>query len=371
MASEVARALSARVRLERHEASDSSFLLDVSLQIPAGITILFGASGAGKSTLLDCIAGILQPDVGNVVISDSVLFDSNRGVNLPPQHRRIAYVFQTLALFPHMNVEENVAYGLSDLPEALCLARVTQILEAFRVEKLRRRKPTEISGGERQRVALARSLVTLPRALLLDEPLTGLDAELKASIIDDLRAWNAGQNIPVLYVTHSRDEVDALGEHVVAMEHGHIMSEGTPQEVLDAPKRVHLAQVAGFENLMSGTVTALRPVDGIMRVRLSNTTTDIEVPLGHAAPGDLVRLAIRAGDILLATRRPDGLSARNLLEGKIISLERRGPTIVVQVDCGAIFTVHVTPSAERALQLAPAKPVWLVLKTHSCHLVDE
>jgi molybdate transport system ATP-binding protein len=371
MAGEVgAKALAVRVRLEGR-GPGSSFRLDVHVGLPAGITILFGPSGAGKSTLLDCIAGLLRPDAGKIAIGDTVLFDSDRAVNLSPQHRRIAYVFQTLALFPHMTVEQNVAYSLRDLPEASRVPRVTQVLEAFRVEKLLRRKPVEISGGEKQRVALARSLVTLPRALLLDEPLTGLDAELKSSIIADLRAWNTAQKIPVLYVTHSRDEVDALGERVIAMDQGHIIGEGTPPEVLDAPKRRRLAQAAGFENLLSGMVTETRPDDGVMRVRLDDMSNEIDVPLGHASADERVRLAIRAGDILLATRRPDALSARNVLEGKIASLERRGPTVVVCVDCGARFTVHVTPGAQRALQLTVGNPVWLVLKTHSCHLVDD
>ena len=371
MAGEVnAGILAARVCLDR-SGPGSSFRLDVHVGLPPGITILFGPSGAGKSTLLDCIAGLVRPNTGAIAIGDTALFDSDRAVNLPPQHRHIAYVFQTLALFPHMNVEENVAYGLRDLPEDLRLARITQILEAFRVERLGRRRPVEISGGERQRVALARSLVTLPRALLLDEPLTGLDVELKSSIIADLRAWNAAQKIPVLYVTHGRDEVDALGERVIAMDHGHVIGEGTPPEVLDAPRRHRLAQAAGFENLLTGTVTEFRPDDGVMRIQLDDTSKGIEVPLGHAASGERVRLAIRAGDILLATRCPDGLSARNVLEGTITALERRGPTVVVRVDCGALFTVHVTPGAERALQLAVGNSVWLVLKTHSCHLVDD
>jgi molybdate transport system ATP-binding protein len=241
----------------------------------------------------------------------------------------------------------------------------------FRVEKLRGRKPREISGGEQQRVALARSLVTLPRVLLLDEPLSGLDAELKASIIDDLRAWNAAHKIPILYVTHSREEVDALGERVVAVLHGKIVSEGTPSEVLDAPRRKRLAQAAGFENLLSGTVLDLREADGVMRVRLANTACEMEVPLGHAAPGDRVRIAVRAGDILVAAEAPGGLSARNVLEGKIMSMERRGTLVVARVDCGVIFTVHVTPGAERTLELAPEKNVWLVIKTHSCHFVED
>src|ERR1700676_5824898 len=145
----------------------------------------------------------------------------------------------------------------------------------FRAEKLRERKPGEISGGEKQRVALARSLVTLPRVLLLDEPLTGLDAELKASIIDDLRAWNAAHKIPILYVTHSREEVDALGERVIALVHGKITTEGTQREVLDAPRRKRLAQAAGFENLLSGTVLDLREADGVMRVRLLDSVREI------------------------------------------------------------------------------------------------
>ena len=347
-----------------------SFLLDADVEVPPGITILFGPSGAGKSTLLDCIAGLTQPDAGRIAINGGLLFDSSKKLNVPPQHRKISYVFQSLALFPHMTAEANVAYGLPDLPAQERRARVSEILQMFRVEKLRERRPREISGGEQQRVALARSLVTLPGVLLLDEPLTGLDAELKASIVDDLRVWNAARKIPILYVTHSREEVDALGERVVALLHGKIVSEGTPREVLDAPRRKRLAQAAGFENLLSGTVLDLREADGVMRVRLAASACEIEVPLGHAAPEDQVRIAIRAGDILLATEAPRALSARNVLEGKIVSLERRGTLVAARVDCGAIFTVHMTPGAERTLELAAEKKVWLVLKTHSCHFVE-
>jgi molybdate transport system ATP-binding protein len=366
----VSATLKARVRKMRHGDASSSFLLNLAVEVPAGITILFGPSGAGKSTLLDCIAGLAQPDAGRITVGGEVLFDSDENVNVQPQRRQIAYVFQTLALFPHMTVEANVAYGLRDVPEQARAARIAEILQMFRVERLRARKPREISGGERQRVALARSLVTLPRLLLLDEPLTGLDAELKTSIIDDLRSWNAANKIPILYVTHSRDEVDALGECVIALEHGTIVSQGTPREVLDAPRRRRLAQAAGFENLLSGTVLDLREPDGVMRLRLADAACEIEVPLGHAVPGDRVSVAIRAGDILLATEPPRALSARNVLEGEIVSLERRGSLVAARVDCGAVFTVHITPGAERTLELAAEKKVWLVLKTHSCHFVE-
>jgi molybdate transport system ATP-binding protein len=370
--SEVSAAvLTARLKIPRRTPGAAPFVLDISIEAPPGITILFGPSGAGKSTVLDCIAGLTRPDTGFIAVGDKVLFDSENRVDLPPQARQIAYVFQTLALFPHMSAEENVAYGLNALPQADRCARVQEMLKAFRVEKLRRRRPPDISGGERQRIALARSLVTHPRLLLLDEPLTGLDAELKAAMVDDLRAWNAARGIPILYVTHSRDEVDALGERVIAMDHGRLMSEGTPLEVLEAPRRKRLAQAAGFENLLGGTVVDLREADGVMRVCLNETHCEIEVPLGYAAAGDRVRVAVRAGDILLATIKPEGLSARNVLEGRIVAMETRGTLIRARVDCGAEFIVHLTPGAARTLELSPEKPVWLVLKTHSCHFVEE
>ncbi len=366
-----AATLTARVQLQRNRAGSARFELDVSLQISPGITILFGPSGAGKSTLLDCIAGLVRPHAGRISVGREVLFDSQLGVNRPPQTRRVAYVFQTLALFPHMSAEQNVAYGLDDLPDQERSARVGEILKAFRVDTLRKRKPSEISGGERQRVALARSLVTQPRVLLLDEPLTGLDSELKSAIVDDLRAWNAARRIPILYVTHSREEVDALGERVIAMDHGRVVSEGLPMDVLEAPRRRRLAQAAGFENLLSGTVVDLREADGVMRVRLKESLCEIEVPLGYATPGDRVVVAIRAGDILLATAPPHGLSARNVIEGRIVALETRGTLVRARVDCGVEFIVHLTPGATRSLELAEGRRVWLVLKTHSCHFAQE
>ncbi|HWZ25548.1 MAG TPA: molybdenum ABC transporter ATP-binding protein [Verrucomicrobiae bacterium] len=367
--------LKAQLQKARSVRARSSFVLDVAIEIPSGITIVFGPSGAGKSTLLDCIAGLLKPDSGRIEIGGEVLLDVEQRVDVPPAKRKIAYVFQSLALFPHMTVEQNVAYGLAELPAAQRASRVIAMLEAFRVQQLAKREAHEISGGEQQRVALARSLATSPRVLLLDEPLTALDEGLKKSIMEDLRRWNAAQNIPILYVTHSRGEVDALGERVIVLDQGKIISTGTPHEVLDAPRRSSLAQASGFENLFSGVVTELRESDGVMRVRLVKGACEIETPLGHAAVKTTVRLAIRAGDILLATERPYGLSARNVIGGKIISLEQRGTMFIAQVaadaDHAVVFTVHLTLGAKRALELAVNQPAWLVIKTHSCHVLED
>jgi molybdate transport system ATP-binding protein len=362
--------LAAQIRKGRRSAGAPSFVLDISIEVSPGITILFGASGAGKSTLLDCVAGLTRPDEGRIAVGADVLFDSASKIDVPAPKRRTAYVFQTLALFPHLSAEENVAYGLRDLREEARRERVEAILKAFRVEKLRKQRPGEISGGERQRIALARSLVTEPRVLLLDEPLTGLDAELKAAIVDDLRAWNAAKGIPILYVTHSRDEVDALGERVIGLDNGRVVNAGAPMEVLNAPRRKRLAQAAGFENLLSAIVIDLREADGVMRVRLGESACEVEVPLGYAGAGSHVHVAVRAGDILLAVERPHGLSARNVIDGRIVSLEQRGTMVIARVDCGVTLVVHITPGAVRALELTAGRRVWLVLKTHSCHLVD-
>jgi molybdate transport system ATP-binding protein len=373
--SEINPLLKAQLQKARSSATQSAFALDVALEIPPGITIVFGPSGAGKSTLLDCIAGLLKPDGGRIEIAGEVLLDVEQRIDVPPAKRKIAYVFQSLALFPHMTVEQNVAYGLADLPALQRASRVKAMLEAFSVQQLAKRKAHEVSGGEQQRVALARSLATSPRVLLLDEPLTALDEGLKKSIMEDLRKWNAAQNIPILYVTHSRGEVDALGERVIVLEQGKIISTGTPHEVLDAPRRSSLAQASGFENLFSGVVTELRESDGVMRVRLVKGACEIETPLGHAAVKTAVRLAIRAGDILLATERPYGLSARNVIAGKIISLEQRGTMFIAEVAAdtngAVVFTVHLTLGAKRALELEVNRPVWLVIKTHSCHVLED
>lgn len=219
------RVPTSRVSTSRRRAHRQAFVLNVSLRFPLGITILFGPSGAGKSTLLDCIAGLLRPDTGRVSLGEEILFDSAAAVNIPVHARRMGYVFQTPALFPHLTVEENVGYGIVHVPPTERKQRIEEILAAFRVAELRQRKPSEISGGEAQRVELARSLVTNPRVLLLDEPMSALDEDLKTQIIEDLRAWRAARSIPIVYVTHSRTEAKALGDRVVTMDSGTIVSE--------------------------------------------------------------------------------------------------------------------------------------------------
>jgi molybdate transport system ATP-binding protein len=358
-----------QIEKEFARAGTASFQLQIDEIFPPGFTVLFGPSGAGKSTLLDCIAGLAKPDRGKITLGNEVFLDAERGILLPPQKRGIGYVFQSLALFPHLTVEENVAYGISGLANVESQRRMQRVAEVFHIRSLQSRKPAELSGGEKQRVALARSVIKEPRVLLLDEPLTGLDAGLRQSILQDLRDWNATRQIPILYVTHNREEVDAIGDRVIAMVDGHVRERGMPREVLDAPRALALAQAVGFENVLDARVLEHRVSDGVMRVALNDSDCELEIPLGNNALGDTIHVAIRAGDILLATRLPYGLSARNVLPGRVESLETHGSLVSLEVNVGVPFVVHVTPGAMRSLELAVGSVVWLVLKTHSCHVV--
>jgi molybdate transport system ATP-binding protein len=367
-----ARPLLAAQFRKRFAAQAQEFVLEVEFQAAPGFTILFGPSGAGKTTLLDCVAGLATPDSGRITLRDRVLFDAAQRVDLPVAKRRVGYVFQNLALFPHLTVAQNVQYGLAHLPQAERSAQASAILQAFRIPHLAQRYPRDISGGENQRTALARTLVTDPAVLLLDEPLAALDAATKAKIIDDLRQWNQAHRIPILYVTHSREEVFALGERVLVLDAGRIVAQGTPHEVIAAPQQETVAQLVGFENIFDAVVDAVRPERGTMTCRLAGDGGPVllETPLVRGGVGSALRVGIRAGDILLATAPPLGLSARNVIPGRITSLDQRDVIITARVKCRVEMEVHLTLAARDSLQLEPGKEVWLVIKTHSCHLMQ-
>jgi molybdate transport system ATP-binding protein len=362
--------LSVRIRKSFTGEGVGAFALDVDFTAAAGFTILFGASGAGKTTILDCIAGLQNPGAGRIAVGDTVLFSSAGGVNPPPNRRSVGYLLQTLALFPHMTVSQNVQYGLEGLRESERQSRCGEILHLFRIFELAGRRPDEISGGERQRAALARTLVTNPRVLLLDEPLTALDAVTKAQILDDLRAWNDQHRIPILYVTHQREEVFALGENVIALDAGRIVARGSPHEVLLRPQSETVAQLAGFENIFGCGFVADHPEQGTMTCRVAGSTLELEVPLSRVDRARPLRIGIRAGDILLASSAPQGLSARNVLSGVVTSLQQRDVMVVARVSCGAEFEVHITPAARELLHLEVGGAVWVVVKTYSCQVLQ-
>jgi len=357
---------------KHYEGGTQPFVLGLAFEAAPGFTILFGASGSGKTTLLDCIAGLSTPDSGQISLGQRTLFDSSNGHNLAAAKRNVGYVFQSLALFPHMTVEQNVNYGLSHLTKAERAQRGAAVLDAFHIAHLAKRNVREISGGESQRVALARALVLDPEILLLDEPLAALDAAIKLRIIDDLREWHQSHRVPILYVTHSREEVFALGERAIILDAGRIVAQGTPHEVMMAPLQATVAQLAGFENVLDAVVERVRPECGTMTCRIAGDGGPLvlETPLVRGGVGTALRVGIRAGDILLATCAPVGLSARNVIPGRILSIERRDVIVAARVKCRVEMEVHLTLAARDSLHLAPGIEVWLVIKTHSCHLMQ-
>jgi molybdate transport system ATP-binding protein len=358
----VAMTLAAKLRKQ----FGSGFALDIAIECGPGFQILFGASGAGKTTLLDCLAGLTPVDEGKISVGNRTLFDRSTGLNVPTHQRRVGYVLQSQALFPHLTLRENIAFGLADGDRS----KVDAIAREMEISDLIDRKPAQLSAGQRQRAALARTLVTEPQFLLMDEPLAALDAATKATILDVLRQWNEKQQVPILYVTHDREEAYTLGERLIVLEEGKIIATGSPQEVLTTPARNAIAQLAGFENLLKCEVVGEHPEQGTMSCRVSGTEVVLEAPLTRIT-GPQITLGLRAGDILLASERPKGISARNVLMGTIESIEHRGVLVRLLLNVsGAKFEAHVTPGAQVSLGLTGGKNVWLVIKTYSCHLLS-
>ena len=217
-----------RVRLRMNRG----FALDVAFDVPPGVTVLFGPSGSGKSTTLAAIAGLVRPAAGRVAVGDKVWFDSEAKIHVAVHRRRVAIVFQSLALFPHMTALENVTYGIQrTLDRPARAERALALLERLRVGHLAHRKPRTFSGGEAQRVALARALATRPRVILLDEPFSALDRELRVELIADLRESIRELHLPVLFVTHHREEAQALGDRLVLLAGGRVQRIGGMEEL--------------------------------------------------------------------------------------------------------------------------------------------
>jgi len=361
--------LHVQLRTRGSSGRSGRFQLEATFSAAPGVTVMVGHSGAGKTTLLRCVAGLSNPEEGRITVGDRVLFDAKRGIRLEPARRNVAFVFQDLALFPHLSVQDNVMYGLRRLDEPERKRRMREILESFQIAHLCERSPREISGGEQQRVALARSLVTEPSVLLLDEPLSSLDPRTKARIIEDLQRWNETRRIPILYVTHDHGEVLAMGDRAIVLEQGRIVAEGLPLDVVPAPPRAVLAPQAGFDNLFDATVIDLREQEGTMVCQLAGTSILLETPPAQVPVGSEVCLGIRAGDILVSSVQPALLGNCTVIPGMVRRLERTGSTVDARIACGAEFRVRMDSRFVESRGLDVSTDVWMLIGGHACHLV--
>ncbi|MCA1557074.1 MAG: TOBE domain-containing protein, partial [Acidobacteria bacterium] len=235
------------------------------------------------------------------------------------------------------------------------------------------RRPRDISGGEAQRVALARALASRPRLLLLDEPLSAIDEATRDEIIYDLKMINRDLHLPIVYVTHNRDEALSLGDFLVAYDRGRVAATGEPVEILGGVVRARVARMSGVENLFECIVIKRDVSGGTMTVEVKDhgDTCRLDVPLGKESEGDSVTLAVRSGDILIATEEPRKTSARNILSGHINSIEERGAQSIVRVRSGVTWAVSITRQSVSELELQPGQKIWMAIKTHSCYLLEE
>src|SRR5580658_6363265 len=267
------------------------FHLDIALSCDPGLTILFGPSGAGKTLTLHSIAGLVRPDAGRILLGGEILFDAQRRVHLAPRHRGVGYVFQNDSVFPHMTVEENLLFPLAHMGPLERRRRCRTLLETFRLAPLASRYPRGLSGGEKQRVAIARALAAEPRLLLLDEPARGLDHELRLDLYAVLRDVRAQYHIPILLVTHDRDESFRLGERLVIYRAGRIVQEGPAEEVFAAPRDPGVAKLLGYGNVFSAVIERLDPGVGVSRLRAGDLVLTLDYLPGRLL-GDRVEFCV-------------------------------------------------------------------------------
>ena len=345
-------------------------VVDAHITVPdvTPVTVLFGPSGSGKTTILRCLAGLEALDAGSVRFRGDVWADGPRIV-VPARRRRIGYLFQDHALFPHLSVLANVAYGLHGMPRAARDERAREALAAARAAHLADRPVRQLSGGEAQRVALARALAPRPDLLLLDEPLSALDATTRSALRVDLRRILVEQAIPTVLVTHDRTEALTLGDRIVLLVEGRVRQSGTPEEVFDRPTDPAVAAVVGVETTHPATVTDI--ADAVARLEIGDRV--ITAALGDADDinvGGHVLACIRAEDVSIQLGRTDAISSqRNQLDATVRALSAEGPLVRVDLDAGFPLAAYITRPAREDLELVEGSTVVAVFKGQAVHLI--
>jgi molybdate transport system ATP-binding protein len=341
-----------------------SFRLKAAFEAGAGITALFGRSGAGKTSVVNAIAGILRPDGGRIVIGGEPMFDSRAGIDVPTPRRRIGYVFQEGRLFPHLNVRQNLGYaGL--FARGMPASELARVVELLGLKDLLERRPGNLSGGEKQRVAIGRALLSAPRLLLLDEPLASLDAHRKNEVLQYIELLRDEIRIPVVYVSHSVEEVVRLADTVVLLSAGEVSAVGAAEEIMGRPDL--RAAGGAFEG---GAVIEAKVVEQDMRYDIATLSFDggtLYVADLDALIGEPVRVRVRARDVSIALARPSGISIQNVLRGRIAEIgPERGGVVDLAIAVGAVtLRSRITRRAAEQLAVAPGQEVYALIKAVS------
>jgi molybdate transport system ATP-binding protein len=340
-----------------------SFQLEACFVSDGRLTAFFGRSGSGKTTLVNIIAGVVRPDRGRIVLDDRPLVDTERRIFVPKHRRRVGYVFQEGRLFPHLTVRQNLLFGRWFTPKAERTIALDQVLDLLGIGHLLDRRPGALSGGEKQRVAIGRALLTSPRLLLLDEPLASLDETRKEDILPFIERLRDEAQVPIVYVSHSLAEVTRLATTVVAIQDGRILAVGSPTDVLGRTEVISSQGVAEAGALIEAVVAEHDPAFEL--TTLKSAAGALQAPRLDLPLGTPVRVRIRARDVMIATARPDGLSALNVLPGRVVALNGAGEgSVDVALDCGGIrLAARLTRKSVDALALAPGREVYAVIKS--------
>jgi molybdate transport system ATP-binding protein len=328
----------------------------------SGVTALYGPSGAGKTSIVNMVAGLRRPDSGRIALNGLCLFDSARQIDLPPEKRRIGYVFQDGRLLPHLSVRSNLTYGMNLTPAARRFVKLEPVVDLLGIGHLLDRRPAKLSGGEKQRVAIGRALLTSPAMLLMDEPLASLDAARKAELLPFIMRLSHEFAVPILYVSHAMDEILNLAAHLVMMEAGRVLASGSLEVLLSRPElQTH------FGRDDSGAVIATIVEDamdaaGLTRLRFGSNILKI-LPI-RAARGDRVRVRVPARHVAVALQPPAQTSFQNIFPGHVLEIRDHGDALVdVCLDVGCALWARITRQSVMDLGLKPGRPVYALIKS--------
>ena len=340
-----------------------AFTVDASFESDGGLIALFGRSGAGKTSLINAIAGLYRPDQGRIAIDDAVLTDTATGIFLPAHRRRVGYVFQEGRLFPHLNVRQNLVYGRWFAPKSAAGSELDPVVELLGIGHLLTRRPANLSGGEKQRVAIGRALLARPRLLVMDEPLASLDEGRRAEIFPYIERLRDEMRIPIVYVSHSIAEVARLATTLVVMSEGKVAAIGPTAEIMGRIDLFPLTGRAEAGAILATRIAAHDPRFGLTVLRAA--AGELRVPHLDLPVGAALRVRIRARDVMIALTPPEGLSALNVLPGTVAEIAAGdGPIVQLRLDCaGEALVARLTRRSVETLALAPGKPVYAVIKS--------
>jgi molybdate transport system ATP-binding protein len=362
------------IRVEKHLGN---FSLNLSLTLQKGITVLFGPSGSGKTLTLQTIAGLVEPDSGVVRVNGVIYFDRKERVNLPIHRRRVGYVFQEPSLFPHMTVFENIAYGICGLPSMERKRKVSYMIERMRLGGLENNLPHQISGGQKQRTALARALAASPLVLLLDEPFASLDNPVREKLRLDLLNIGREDRTPLIFVTHDVEEAFVVAEELVVLNDGRVEQTGTKEAIFYRPQTYKVAKFFGVKNIFRGKILEVHPEEGAMTVWIGEKGFRASIPYREGAvPGSRVSFCIRPEEVMIVKKdRPIKKNLQgNIFTGKIVRIVEKGAQHTLffkQSENDYDFEISMSNLAYRSLRIREGDTVSVALKWESIWLLPE